>query len=104
MGCWGDGRIVFGWNVPSATPPASAAEVAAAVAAAAANADGLDNQEEDIMMMHLYGEGNVSYYCESSLRENCESEGGSQYTNNWGRQLHLKFLSVCCEIEVHNLC
>ena len=78
MGCWGDGCLVFGWSVTSATPPTSAAEVAAAVAAAAANADGLDNQVGDIMMaMHLYGEGKVPYYCESRLRENCASDCGS---------------------------
>jgi hypothetical protein len=50
--------------------------VAAALAAAAANADGLDNQDM-MMAMHFYGEGKVPYYCESRLRENCESDCGS---------------------------
>ena len=106
MGCWGDECLVFGGNVTFATPPTSAAEVAAAaVAAAAANADGLDKQVGDMMMaMHLYGEGKVPYYCESRLRENCESDGGSLFTNKWGSQLYFKFLSVCCEIGVHKLC
>ena len=78
MGCWGDGCLVFGWIVPSATPPTSTAEVAAAVAATAANADCLDNQVGDIMTtMHLYGEGRVPYYCKFPLLENFESDGGS---------------------------
>ena len=33
-----------------------------------------------------------------------ESDDGSQYEDNWGRQPHLEFVSVCCEIEAHDSC
>ncbi len=90
-------RVVFDWSVLSAAAPASAAEVAAAVAAVAAKADGWDNHQARERAMCLCGYGKVLYYLKSSLQRRFDPDGGSQYTNNWGRQLHLKVLSVCWE-------
>ncbi len=67
-----------------------------------ADSDGLDSQGRD-SVMRLWseqGESKVLYYFESSSREKCEPYDGSQYTNNWGRLLHLKFSFPCSRVLI----